>query len=67
VPEPDTPASLADDARARVMPLFDDVELTVRTASAIPAEPSGKFRVSRRGFPLDIARCFEGCEGQKPL
>jgi hypothetical protein len=39
--------------------------LQVRTATAIAAEPSGKFRVARRAFPLDLARSFEGCEGAK--
>ena len=36
-----------------------------QTATAIAAEPSGKFRVARRAFPLDLAKSFEGCEGVK--
>jgi hypothetical protein len=28
--------------------------------TAIPIEPSGKFRVSKRHFPLDLGRVFGG-------
>jgi phenylacetate-coenzyme A ligase PaaK-like adenylate-forming protein len=52
--------------RARLMPLLPGVELVARTVTAIAAEPSGKFRVSKRHFPLDLARAFEGCESVKP-
>jgi hypothetical protein len=32
--------------------------LTARPATAIAIEASGKFRVSKRSFPLDLSRCF---------
>ena len=40
--------------------------VAVRQVTAIPIESSGKFRVSKRHFPLDLARSFEGCEGVRP-
>jgi hypothetical protein len=43
--------------------LFDGLEIAARSATAIPIEPSGKFRVSKRHFALDLDRCFEGCAG----
>jgi phenylacetate-coenzyme A ligase PaaK-like adenylate-forming protein len=45
--------------RERVAPLLAGLEVAVRSASAIPIEPSGKFRVSKRHFPVDVARAFE--------
>jgi phenylacetate-CoA ligase len=48
-------------ARAAVGELLEGLEVSVRSATAIPIEPSGKFRVSKRHFPLDAAACFEGC------
>jgi phenylacetate-coenzyme A ligase PaaK-like adenylate-forming protein len=54
------PASVVEEARARLAPLLEGLELTARSTTAIPIEPSGKFRVSKRHFPLDLARCFEG-------
>jgi len=57
---------VADQARARLGPLLEGLEVVCRTATAIPIEPSGKFRVSKRHFPLDLARCFEGCDGVRP-
>ncbi len=65
VPEPGREAGIVDAARAVLSPLFEGLTLDVRTATAIAAEPSGKFRVTRREFPLDLARSFEGCEGVK--
>jgi phenylacetate-CoA ligase len=53
-------ARVVDEARARLAPLLEGLELTARSTTAIPIEPSGKFRVSKRHFPLDLARCFEG-------
>jgi phenylacetate-CoA ligase len=53
-------AGAVDGARARLAPLLEGLELTARSTTAIPIEPSGKFRVSKRHFPLDLARCFEG-------
>jgi phenylacetate-CoA ligase len=52
-----------DDVRGRLAPLFAGLQMAARSTTAIPIEPSGKFRVSKRHFPLDLARCFEGCEG----
>ena len=65
VPEPGREATAVAAARAALAPLFEGLALNVRTATAISAEPSGKFRVVRRSFPLDLARSFEGCEGAK--
>ena len=53
-------ARVVEEARARLAPLLEGLELTARSTTAIPIETSGKFRVSKRHFPLDLARCFEG-------
>jgi phenylacetate-CoA ligase len=53
-------ARVVEEARARLAPLLEGLELAARSTTAIPIEPSGKFRVSKRHFPLDLARCFEG-------
>jgi phenylacetate-CoA ligase len=53
-------AAVVSEARARLAPLLEGLELAARSTTAIPIEPSGKFRVSKRHFPLDLARCFEG-------
>jgi phenylacetate-CoA ligase len=45
---------------ARVRPLCEGLEVTARAVTAIAVEASGKLRVSKRDFPLDLARCFEG-------
>jgi phenylacetate-CoA ligase len=65
VPEPGHEESVVEASRAALAPLFEGLTIQVRTATAIAAEPSGKFRVARRQFPLDLARSFEGCEGVK--
>ncbi len=52
--------------REALTPLCGGATLDVRKVMAIAAEPSGKFRVVRRHFPIDFARCFEGCEGVLP-
>jgi hypothetical protein len=65
VPEAGGEGGVIDAARAALAPLFEGLALSVRTATAIQAEPSGKFRVVRRQFPLDLAASFEGCEGVK--
>ncbi|MEO6420533.1 MAG: hypothetical protein ABIP39_14040, partial [Polyangiaceae bacterium] len=52
--------------RDALTPLCGGATLVVRKVTAIAAEPSGKFRVVRRHFPIDFARCFEGCEGVVP-
>jgi|HubBroStandDraft_6_1064221.scaffolds.fasta_scaffold12188_2 phenylacetate-coenzyme A ligase PaaK-like adenylate-forming protein len=54
---------VVEEVRARVAPLLRGLKLTARSATAIPIESSGKFRVAKRHFPLDLARSFEGCEG----
>ena len=46
--------------RARLAPLCEGLEIAARSVTAIASEPSGKFRVVRRHFPLDLARTFEG-------
>jgi phenylacetate-coenzyme A ligase PaaK-like adenylate-forming protein len=65
VPEAGREKVALEGARAALAPLFEGLTLDVRTATAIAAEPSGKFRVARRQFPLDLARSFEGCDGVK--
>jgi phenylacetate-CoA ligase len=65
VPEPGREAGVVEATRAALTPLFEGMTIQVRTATAIAAEPSGKFRVARRSVPLDMARSFEGCEGAK--
>ena len=56
-----TAARWCDDARAaRRRRCSKASRSAARSATAIPIEPSGKFRVSKRHFPLDVAACFEG-------
>lgn len=43
-------------------PLMEGVRVDVRMVTGVAAEPSGKFRVVRRSFPIDLARSFEGAE-----
>lgn len=61
--EPAKAARMVDDARASIAPLLEGLDVRARSATAIPMEPSGKFRVSKRHFPLDVASCFrlEAC------
>lgn len=54
---------VVEEARACLAPLLEGMALAVRSATAIPIESSGKFRVAKRHFPLDLERCFDGCEG----
>ena len=65
VPEAGASMQVEGAVRAALAGLFEGLLLNVRTATAIQAEPSGKFRVSRREIPLDLAAAFEGCEGAK--
>jgi phenylacetate-CoA ligase len=53
-------ARVVSEARARLAPLLEGLEVAVRSVTGIPIEPSGKFRPCKRHFPLDLARCFEG-------
>ena len=50
---------VAAEVGACLAPLFEGLAATVRAVTAIAIEPSGKFRVSKRHFPLDLDRCFE--------
>jgi phenylacetate-CoA ligase len=50
---------IVDDARARLAPLFAGLETVARAATAIPIEPSGKFRVSKRHFPVELERLVD--------
>jgi phenylacetate-CoA ligase len=65
VAEPDARGDVVEAARAALAPLFEGLAVQVRSATAIAAEPSGKFRVARRAIAMDLSRCFEGCEGAK--
>jgi phenylacetate-coenzyme A ligase PaaK-like adenylate-forming protein len=56
-------AHVVEQARERLSSLFAGMRLSARSAAAIPIEPSGKFRVAKRHFALDLARCFDGCNG----
>ncbi len=49
---------VAGEVRAALAPLLDGLEVVARSVTAIPIEPSGKFRVSKRHFPLDLGRVF---------
>ena len=44
--------------RPRLSPLLAGLDVAARSVTAIPIEPSGKFRVSKRHFPLDLGRVF---------
>jgi phenylacetate-CoA ligase len=55
--------AVVDDVRARLAPLFEGLELAARAATAIPIEPSGKFRVSKRHFPIELERFFDASGG----
>jgi phenylacetate-CoA ligase len=52
-------APIVEDARARLGPLFEGLETVIRAATAIAIEPSGKFRVSKRHFPVDLERLVD--------
>jgi phenylacetate-CoA ligase len=53
-------ARAADEVLARVRPLCAGLDVTARPVTAIAVEASGKLRVSKRDFPVDLPRCFEG-------
>jgi phenylacetate-CoA ligase len=53
-------AKVCDEARARLLPLFEGLSVSVRTAQALAIESSGRVRLSRRQVPLDLVRSFEG-------
>jgi phenylacetate-CoA ligase len=58
VSDGESTTALIDAVRARLLPLCDGLEILARGVTAIASEPSGKFRVVRRHFPLDLARAF---------
>jgi len=58
VPRPEADASPDPRAREVLGPLFEGLATNVRRVTAVAAKPSGKFRVSRRDFPIDIERTF---------
>jgi phenylacetate-CoA ligase len=60
VPEPGREGAVVEATRAALAPLLEGIALDVRTATAIAAEPSGKFRVARRHFQADLSASFEG-------
>jgi hypothetical protein len=45
--------------KASLAPLLQGVEIVPRAVTAIAAEPSGKYRVAKRHFSLDLAHAFE--------
>jgi phenylacetate-CoA ligase len=51
-------ARVAAEVQARVQSLLVGMTLTARPTTAIAIEASGKFRVSKRSFALDLSRCF---------
>jgi hypothetical protein len=59
VPEPGAEGTVVEAARAALAPLLEGLALDVRLATAIAAEPSGKFRVARRHFQVDLSRSFD--------
>jgi phenylacetate-CoA ligase len=63
VREPSAPDSLVHEARDRLAPLLDGLTVKARTATAIAAESSGKYRLVRRHFPVDLGPLFEECQG----
>jgi phenylacetate-CoA ligase len=58
--------AVVDHVRARLAPLFEGLDLAARVATAIPIEASGKFRVSKRHFPIELERFFDASEGTAP-
>jgi phenylacetate-CoA ligase len=63
VAEKEARASLLTDTRASLTLLLSGLDVSVRTVTAIHAEPSGKYRLVRRHFPLDLGPFFPECEG----
>jgi phenylacetate-CoA ligase len=49
---------VAAEVRARLAPLLVGLEVVARSVTAIPIESSGKFRVTKRHFALDLQRAF---------
>lgn len=53
-------ARIVGDVRDRVAALCAGLDVAARSVTAIPLEASGKFRVSKRHFPLDLKATFDG-------
>ncbi len=63
VPEAGAPESLVREVEARLAPLLSPLVVTVRLSTAILAEPSGKFRLVRRLFPVDLGALLDDGKG----
>jgi len=60
-------SQVASEVQAQLAPLLAGLAVTARSVTAILIEPSGKFRVSKRHFPLDLGRVFGlGADGGAP-
>lgn len=58
VARPGSEPTLDESVHDCLAPLLVGVRLTVRRVTAVAAEASGKFRVSKREFPIDVQRTF---------
>jgi phenylacetate-CoA ligase len=58
VARPAAEPSLDESVHDCLAPLLVGIRLTVRRVTAVAAEASGKFRVSKREFPIDVPRTF---------
>jgi len=63
VPERDASATLLDEIKERVLPLLAPLEVTLRTVTGIAGESSGKFRLVRRHFSVDLGALLEEGRG----
>ncbi len=58
-----SPETLSSDVKALLAPLLTGLEVSVRPTTGILAESSGKFRVVRRHFQVDLGALVEGGKG----
>ena len=63
VVEAEAPASLTRDVEGALASLALGLRVTARRVTAIAAESSGKFRIARRHFPLDLGLVVPGANG----
>jgi len=63
VPEAGASPTLAADVAEQLAPLLGSLALTVRLTTAIAAESSGKFRLVRRSFPVDLGALLDEATG----
>lgn len=63
VPEPDASPGLSAVITERLARLLGPLKVSVRLSTAIAAESSGKFRIVRRQFPVDLAAVVDGGAG----